>query len=245
MLLAIGAGAGAEGAHYRDTIAARALAQGATIERSSARSVRVLWRAETSEKVVALTFDDGPGSTLTAPLLDVLREKGVRATFCLVGQRAYDQRDLVRREMRDGHELANHTWSHADLGLEGCERVKSELERTDQLLADLTGRRPVVIRPPYGRINGALLEHAAQSGQKVLLWDIKLQEARFDSAGNVNYVLDHMSPGSVFLGHDAGADNRRIGTQAISELIDRAQARGYTFLTASEMFQKDGTSQTA
>jgi peptidoglycan/xylan/chitin deacetylase (PgdA/CDA1 family) len=198
-----------------------------------------MWRANTSDKVMALSFDDGPGTSLTAPLLDVLRDEQVRATFCLVGRRAFERRELVVRQMRDGHELVNHTWSHADLSLLEYDAAKQELERTDQLLSEITGRAPRLIRPPYGRIDGALLQYAARAHQHILLWDLRFHEAQFDPAGNVEYVLENMRPGSVLLGHDAGSKDRYVGIRAVPEVIREAKRRGYEFLTASEMFARD------
>ncbi len=235
-----GASAAANTTRGQDIAAARGRGDGATVAQlSSATSLRVLWRANTVTKVMALTFDDGPGSRLTAPLLEVLREERVRATFSLVGKRAHQYQDLVRAEMRSGHELANHSWSHADLSLLTYDGLKPELERTDQLLYELSGRRPAVIRPPYGRLNGGLLQYAARADQGILLWDLRFQESALDSAGNAAYVLDQMRPGSVLLGHDAGSANRYVGTQAVPAIIKEAKQRGYTFLTASEMFEVD------
>lgn len=239
----LGAGVAAASAgtvRYRDTAGSRARADGATVaELSSASSLRVLWRAQTDQKVIALSFDDGPGERLTAPLLDVLREERVRATFCLVGQQAFERRELVRQQVRDGHKLANHTWSHADVSQLGDDELRPELERTDALLSELTGARPTVIRPPYGRVNGALLQHAARAGQRLALWDLRFHESTFDATGNADYVLEHMRPGSVVVGHDAGSRNRHVGTQAVPAIIRGARDRGYEFVTLSEMFSLD------
>jgi peptidoglycan-N-acetylglucosamine deacetylase len=237
----VGAGGAGAAVRYRDVTAARERNDGATVAtHSDATSLRVLWRARTDEKVMAFTFDDGPGEELTAGLLDVLREEQVRATFCLVGERARELPGLVRTQVGRGHELANHSWSHADLGLLDYEGVKRELERTDDVLADLSGgRRPAVIRPPYGRVNGALLQHAARTGQDVLLWDMRFRESELDTEGNAQHVLANLRPGTVLLGHDAGKSNRRIGIEAVPAIIKEAKARGYAFLTASEMFDLD------
>jgi len=164
----------------------------------------------------------------------------VRVTFSLVGKRAFAHRDLVRRQLAAGHELANHTWSHADLSRLDSTRQQAELERTDQLLYELSGKRPAMIRPPYGRVNGALLEHAARNGQHVLLWDMRFHEGSYDSAGNAAWVLKTMRPGSILLGHDAGSANRYVGTQAVPAIIEGAKRRGYEFVTASEMYELDG-----
>ncbi|MGQ0846639.1 MAG: polysaccharide deacetylase family protein [Sporichthyaceae bacterium] len=240
--VAVGA-AGVGGAatmRFGDVAAARERALGATYaERSRASSLTVLWRADTDRKAMALTFDDGPGEKLTPRLLDLLREAKVRATFLLVGSRAVALPDLVRRQVRDGHELGNHSWSHADLSLLDFHDLRRDLERTDDALGDLTGRRPAVIRPPYGRVNGALLQHAAIAGQQVLLWDVRLREGDLDAAGNAAWVAENLRPGTIVLAHDEGSANRRVGIDAVPGILKAARERGYEFLTASEMAELD------
>ncbi|MGQ0467267.1 MAG: polysaccharide deacetylase family protein [Sporichthyaceae bacterium] len=234
---AVGLG-GAGAARYRDVAAARERGLAATFaERSSATGLQVLWRADTTRKVAALTFDDGPGEELTPGLLDVLRDVGVRATFLLVGSRAKERSDLVRRQVREGHEIGNHSWSHADLSLLEFDAVRRELTRTDDLLEELTGRRPVVVRPPFGRINGALLQHVAMARQHLLLWDVRLREGDLDTAGNVAWVGENLRPGTIVLCHDAGSDNRVIGIRAIPGIVATARERGFEFVTASEMVE--------
>lgn len=229
---------GAATVRYRDVARARERSFAATFaERSSASSLQVLWRANTERKVMALTFDDGPGDRLTPGLLEVLRTVKVRATFLLVGERARARPDLVRAQVRDGHEVGNHSWSHADLSLLGFDDLRRDLERTDEVLTDLTGRRPNVVRPPFGRVNGALLQHTAMVGQRVLLWDVRLRESDLDAPGNVAWASDNLRPGTILLGHDAGPENRSIGIAAVPGIVKAARERGYAFLTASEMFE--------
>lgn len=225
---------------YSDIASARRRGDGATFATlSSATSINVLWRARTDRKVIALTFDDGPSAEHTGRLLDALKAANARATFAVVGRNAEQFRDLVRRQHNDGHEVANHTWNHADLSLHEYDRCKRELSRTDELVADLTGSPTAVIRPPFGRINGQLLQYAAQTGQKVVLWDMRLLEDQFDAAGNTSYVLDHLRPGTVVLAHDAGLAKRRVGMAAVPAILAGAHKAGYEFVTVSEMFDLD------
>lgn len=237
---AVGAG-GAGGMHHRDVADARDRGLAAThAERSTTGALQVLWRADTERKVMALTFDDGPGEQLTPRLLEMLREARVRATFLLVGSRARERPDLVRAQHDGGHEVGNHSWSHRDLSLLDFAELRRDLERTDAQLSDLTGRRPTVIRPPFGRVNGALLQHAAMADQRILLWDLRLREGDLDTPGNIGWVTENLRPGMILLGHDAGSANRYIGVDAVPGIIKAAKERGYEFLTASEMFEADG-----
>lgn len=238
---AAGVTGGAAGMRYRDIASARDRGHADTYtERSTTGALRVLWRADTERKVMALTFDDGPGEELTPRLLAMLREAKVRATFLLVGTQVRARPELVREQLRDGHEVGNHSWSHRDLSLLDFEDLRRDLERTDEVLADLSGRRPTVLRPPFGRVNGALLQHAAMVNQQILMWDLRLREGDLDAAGNVAWVRDNLRPGVILLGHDAGSANRFIGVDAVPGIIRAAQERGYEFLTASEMLELDG-----
>lgn len=235
----VGSAVGAE--RYYEVASARRRGDGATVAPlSNATSINVMWRADTTRKVLALTFDDGPGEEHTARLLDVLREAGARATFAVVGRNAARLPDLVRRQYDDGHEIANHTWNHADLSLHEYDRCRRELERTDEVVADLTGAPTAVIRPPFGRINGNMLQYAARTGQKVAMWDMRLLEDELDADGNVDYVLGHLRPGSIVLCHDAGLAKRRVGMAAIPGILAGARRAGFEFVTVSEMFELDG-----
>lgn len=199
-------------------------------------TLRVLWQPNTTERVMALTFDDGPMERFTRPLLEVLENKGVPATFCVVGLRAEAQQDLVRRELSGRHELVNHTWSHPDLSQLDEAAVEREIARTDDVLTRLTGHRPALFRPPYGRLSGRALRQSAQAGHDVLVWNVLVRDRSETSEANARRVLTGLSPGTVVLGHDQGPSYRHVGMQAVPAIIDGARARGYRFVTASEMF---------
>ncbi len=242
-LAGLGTAGGVGATRYRDVASDRGRADAAGVsEGSRSTSVRVLWRAETDRKVMALTFDDGPGDNLTAGLLDVLRDKDVRVSFCVVGRNVQQHRDLIAREVAGRHELLNHSWDHADLSRLDYAGVAAQLERTDTLLAELTGAPPALIRPPFGRISGQVLQHAAESRRSVLMWSIRFHEADRDSAANVSDVMAALRPGLIVLGHDVGPANRAVGIAAVPGIIDAARAKGYEFVTASEMLTLDGTS---
>lgn len=209
---------------------------GPAVRRTSAR---VLWRADTDERVLALTFDDGPTLPWTREYLDILAEAGVRGTFNVVGGNAVAHVDLLRRDLAAGHELCNHTYTHIDLGRADERHIREELERTDEALRRLTGVRPSILRPPYGHLSALALRCAADMGYDVALWDVKLYEKALDPAGNTRHVLDTIGPGSVLLAHDAGGPQRGVGVAALPGIIGEAKARGYRFVTVSELLALD------
>lgn len=226
---------------WRDRADMRLRADAASsVEPRRADSLRVMWRATTTEKVLALTFDDGPVEELTAPLLDLLDDAKVPATFCVVGSRAARQESLLRRQVSGRHELVNHTWDHPDLCLLGASAVADELDRTDDVIRRATGSRPRMLRPPFGRLSGAVLEAAAERDLDVLMWDVRLHEKSgegpADSDDVAREVLDVLHPGMVLLGHDGGPGPHHVGVAAMPQVLREAKARGYRFVTASEMF---------
>jgi peptidoglycan/xylan/chitin deacetylase (PgdA/CDA1 family) len=198
---------------------------------------RVIWKAPTTEKLIALTFDDGPMPENTPAILDILAEKKVRATFMVVGSHVAANPDLFRREMAGKHEIGNHTWSHTVLPFTDRNGVDREMRRADEIIERLSGKRPTLFRPPRGCISGDCLTVASRLDYDVLMWSLQLHEDAFDAAGNVAYVADKLVPGTVLLAHDYGNASRKVGLRALPDLIDAVRARGYQFVTASELLQ--------
>jgi len=198
---------------------------------------RVIWKAPTTEKLIALTFDDGPMPKYTPQILDILAAKKVRATFMVVGERVEANPDLFRREMAGKHEIGNHTWTHQNLPFAERGVVEREMRRTDEIVERLSGTRPTLFRPPRGCISGDCLTVASRLEYDVLMWSLRLHEAAFDAAGNVAHVTDNLVPGTVLLAHDYGDASRAVGLRALPDLIDAVRDRGYEFVTASELLQ--------
>lgn len=241
----VAGGVAAAGVSYADTGATRHRAFAAKHEPTMPTSTRLLWRADTDEQVLALTFDDGPDPRYTVPLLEVLREHDVPATFFVCGGRAVRHRELLRQEVSGRHEVGNHTWNHSDLAMLSRDETRQELASTSQAIADATGRGPAVLRPPWGRISGTMMHIAAEQDLDVMVWDVRLleRERERDAAGNVEHVLDSLRPGMVLLGHDAGPGPHEVGIAAMPGIIRGAKERGFRFVTASEMLALDRTTQ--
>jgi len=237
-LATVATGAGRATAQQASTAEQRDLAAAAGVPGAPA-GTRVLWRARTDVRVLALTFDDGPSAEYTPALLDLLAHEDVRATFCVVGRRLLTAPELFRREVDEGHEIVNHSWTHADLSALSPARVYDELRRTDDWITEVTGRRPRLVRPPYGRISGTVLAAAARLEHDVLLWDAQAVERGVTVAQDVTHLLDALRPGQVLLMHDQGPVRRRIGMASVLPVIRGARDRGYRFVPASELFALD------
>jgi peptidoglycan/xylan/chitin deacetylase (PgdA/CDA1 family) len=237
----LAAGGSGAGVSYASTRTSRDRAFAASRQPRMPSSTRLGWRAQTDEPVLALTFDDGPDPRYTRPLLELLAEHDVPATFFVCGKRAVQHRELLRRQVAGRHEIGNHTWGHTDLSTLSRAATREELGRTSQLIADVTGAGPALMRPPWGRINGTAMHVAAEQRLDVMVWDVRLLVRERDPAGNIEHVLDHLEPEMVLLGHDAGPGPHQVGVAAMPGIIRGAHARGFRFVTASEMLSLDQT----
>ena len=188
---------------------------------------------------VALTFDDGPHFALTPRLLDTLKAKGVHATFFVVGQNAKEYPAILKRAVAEGHEIGNHSWSHPNLAKLSDEAVKSELNRTSDAIESAIGKRPTLMRPPYGSFTKAQGKwFHDELGFTVILWDVDPDDWRDPGAAVVeDRVLNGwkdstgVRPGSIVLSHDI----HKGTVEAEPEIIDKLIAKGYKFATVSEL----------
>ncbi|MFI0485139.1 polysaccharide deacetylase family protein [Actinomadura sp. 9N215] len=183
-------------------------------------------------KCVALTFDDGPAAS-TGELLDILAARHVKATFFLIGENAAEHPELVRREHEAGHELADHSYSHADLGRASEKKILSELTRTQDAIRRASGVTPVMLRPPYGSTSKRLTRITRDLGMAQVLWTVDPQDWESRDTEDVErQVLKAARPGHIVLMHDI----HRTTVRAVPKIIDGLAARGYVFVTVSELF---------
>src|SRR5256714_14976626 len=184
---------------------------------------------------IALTFDDGPNAKLTPKLLDLLAAHHIKATFFLIGENAAEYPDIVARERREGHEVANHSWSHPNFGKMSDEGVRSQLRRTDDAIRSATGSRPTLMRPPYGSVTARQKKWINQeSGYRVILWDVDPLDWKRPGPPVVrNRILKETQPGSIVLSHDI-----HPGTiEAMPSTLDALEAKGFKFVTVSELIR--------
>jgi peptidoglycan/xylan/chitin deacetylase (PgdA/CDA1 family) len=184
-----------------------------------------------------MTFDDGPHATNTPKLLDLLAKKHIKATFFLVGQCAAEYPQLVKREMAEGHEVANHSWSHPVLAKMSEEGVRNELQKTDDAITHATGSRPKIMRPPYGELTQKQRQWVHNEfGYRVILWDVDPLDWKDRNAATVaRRIIASARPGSIILSHDIHATT----IAAMPEVFDALLAKGYKFVTVSELLAMD------
>lgn len=182
---------------------------------------------------VAMTFDDGPSAKLTPKLLDLLAAHHVKATFFLIGENAAENPELAAREEREGHEVANHSWSHPNLAKMSEDGVRSQLRRTDDAIKSAIGHSPTLMRPPYGSITAHEKKWINQEfGYKIVLWDVDPLDWRRPGAAAVcNRIVKNTRAGSIILAHDI-----HPGTiEAMPCVLKELEKKGFKFVTVSEL----------
>jgi peptidoglycan-N-acetylglucosamine deacetylase len=182
---------------------------------------------------IAMTFDDGPSAALTPKLLDLLAAHHIKATFFVIGENVAEHPEIVARAAREGHEIGNHSWSHPNFGKMSQENVRSQLQRTDDAIKNAIGKRPTLLRPPYGSITEREKRWIHDEfGYKIILWDVDpLDWKRPGPAVVRSRILKETRPGSIVLSHDI-----HPGTiEAMPSTFDELEARGFKFVTVSEL----------
>ncbi|MDT8900440.1 polysaccharide deacetylase family protein [Anaeroselena agilis] len=207
---------------------------GSEVEKTLADNARVVKYIPTTHKIVALTFDDGPGKK-TPEILSILRARNVRATFFVVGEMVEKYPQYVRDEFAGGHEVGNHTFTHVRLSHINKEKLLNELDRTDRLLAKTLGIKCTLFRPPGGGYDHTLLDEASRRDYTIVLWSVDSHDWYSSGEGIVRSVLRNTRPGGIILFHDG------IGPLPTSKvlplIIDRLKEQGYEFLTVSELLR--------
>lgn len=195
-------------------------------------------RGSAQEKKVALTFDDGPDTRFTPKVLDALKASQVKATFFVLGVQANAHPDIIRRIVKEGHVIGNHSYSHANLPKLTADKFQSQIISTESVLQGLIGYAPKLIRPPYGAINEEQVRWIADHHYLIVNWNVdSLDWKSLNSDQVLNNIMQQTKPGSIILQHSGGADSQDLsGTvQALGPLISKLKAAGYTFVTVPEL----------
>ena len=209
-------------------------------ELSSDSAHRPVLRANrTAAGRIALTFDDGPHPTMTAPILDLLAEYGVQATFFVIGVNAEAHPDIVWREIAEGHEIGNHTKTHPDLSRLNYRAAAEEVTGAQSVLFARYEYPPRLLRPPGGEVNENLCRLADGLDYELILWSVDTRDwAHTDTATIVRTVCENISDGDVILFHDFITGEAHT-LEALRELIPQLISRGYEFVTVSRLFGFD------
>src|SRR5437773_4245604 len=183
----------------------------------------------------AMTFDDGPSATLTPKLLDLLAAHHIKATFFVIGENVAEHPEIVARAAQEGHEIANHSWSHPNFGKMSDENVRRQLQQTDDAIKNATGKRPTLLRPPYGSITAREKRWIHDEfGYDIILWDVDPYDWKRPGPAVVRArILKETRPGSIVLSHDI-----HPGTiEAMPSTFDELETKGFKFVTVSELIR--------
>jgi peptidoglycan/xylan/chitin deacetylase (PgdA/CDA1 family) len=184
-----------------------------------------------NDKVVALTFDDGPNPSTTQKILDVLKQYGARATFFVLGDRAEEFPGILKQIYDNGNEIGNHSYDHKDFKKLSTEDMLDEVEKTNQIIFNAVGARPILVRPPYGNITENI---ASEIGRACILWTVDPEDWKYKDVDiDYNNVMDNVQDGDIVLMHDIYQASADAAVQIIKELT----ARGYKLVTVSQMIQ--------
>ena len=191
-----------------------------------------------NEKLVALTFDDGPDVKYTTKILEILKQNNIKATFFIVGNRAKAHPEMVKRISIEGHTIGNHTWDHPDIKKMDITKLKDEVQQTDDLINSIVGYKPHLFRPPYGFANVNDIKELGKLGYKIIDWSVDTK----DWAGTppdqmMDYVTKELRPGAIVLEHCAGGKNENLDNTvaALPRIISYLKDNGYRFVTVPEL----------
>ena len=187
--------------------------------------------ADPEEKLVALTFDDGPHPVYTEEILDVLDQAGIKASFFMMGKEAELYPDVVKKVSDAGHLIGNHTYTHANVCQISADETTEEITKTNDILEGLTGKRPQFFRPPFGCKNETLEK---QTGMFWIFWDVDTLDWSLQNAEQVYCkVVKNVGENDIILMHDAYPST----VEAVRELIPALQEMGYTFVTVDRLVE--------
>lgn len=198
---------------------------------------RLVPRIDATAPVVALTFDDGPIPARLDEILEPLAARRVRATFFVTGAELAATPDAGRRLVAAGHELGNHTYSHARMVFRSPGFIRDEVERTDALIRASGQQGQIYFRPPFCYKLVGLPWFLARSGRTSVTWDVEpdsYPDVAASAAGIVGHVLDRVRPGSIVLLH-VWHESRHTSRAAIPMIVEALQAKGYRFVTVGEL----------
>jgi peptidoglycan/xylan/chitin deacetylase (PgdA/CDA1 family) len=203
-----------------------------------------IFRVNRAEKVVALTFDDGPSPVWTPKILDELRKANIKATFFMLGEHVAKYPEIARRVAQEGHEIGNHTYDHHVMVYYTLEELEKEIKDTERIIQKVTGKTTRYFRPPKAWLTTQEKKKIEELGYKVILWSLNSKDwVTFDDKYIVKYLAEHVHPGDIILFHDSGGifsaegGDRHETVRTISQLVDKLHQMGYKLVTISELLE--------
>ncbi|MEH1820186.1 MAG: polysaccharide deacetylase family protein [Nostoc sp.] len=201
-------------------------------------------KLKANEKVIALTFDDGPGPKNTAQILEILKKNDIKATFFMIGEMVKYFPQVAKQVAADGHVIGNHTWHHWYRRMDVA-TAASEIDRTAEIIYKTTGEKTTLFRPPGGFLNNGLVKYAENEKYAVMMWSEESGDAERRSPQVpmlIKNVLKYAKPGAIVLMHDGGG-NRSKSVKALPEIIAGLKSQGYRFVTIPQLLEMQAQEQ--
>lgn len=203
-----------------------------------------LYHIEVPEKLVALTFDDGPSPVWTPKILDALKKSGVKATFFMIGEHVEQYPEIARRVAAEGHEIGNHSYDHHVLIYYKMDELEKEIKDTERIIKNITGKTTVYFRPPKAWLTKEEKKKLKEMGYEIILWSLNSKDwVTFDDKYMIKYLVKNIRPGDIVLFHDSGGvfktegGNRQETVLTISRIAEKLREKGYNFVTVSELLR--------
>lgn len=210
----------------------------ASADISSGIYLKSFCRKSTAEKILTLTFDDGPDEIMTPKVLDVLKQYNIKATFFLIGNKTVQHPQIVKRLIAEGHSIGNHTYSHKGIfPLSSAKVVETELQNCSDAIADISGVEPKLFRPPFGVTNPIIGRVVRCSGLNSIGWSIRSLDtlSRRSREDICSRIIRQLHPGAIILLHDRCNDADVL----LQMLIPRIIEKGYTFTDINNLILND------
>lgn len=201
---------------------------------------KVIWETRTKEKIVAITFDDGPNELYTTKILDILAKYHAKATFFVIGKQAEKFPTIIKREVKEGHEVAVHSYTHNYNKINNEEKLKDELDQSSNVIQSLTGYKPTLFRPVGGFYNDSIVNTAINNDYRVIMWSWHQDTKDWSQPGIINItnqVISNARPGDIILLHDSGGDRSQT-VKALENILQYFNKSGYKCITVSEMLYR-------
>ena len=220
--------------YYTYKVVAAYSSEGQEARSSYSKACKVLASTiNPSKKMVAITYDDGPGP-YTKKIVNCLKKNNGAATFFVVGENVSRYRSSVKAAYKNGCEIGNHSWNHSNLASLSSSQIKSQMSRTDAQIKKATGKKATLMRTPYGSCGGAVRRSV---GKPIILWSIDTLDWKTRSKSKtISAVMNHVKDGDIILMHDI----HKPTMQASLEIIPRLRKKGYQLVTVSQLAKYRG-----
>lgn len=207
----------------------------------SQQNLAVVTRGSKQEKLLALSFDDGPHPEYTIEILDTLKKHNTVATFFVLGQHAEKYPEIIKRQVSEGHEIGNHSYSHINMRKSSPKEIQKEFNSTQEIIYSICGIKPKLFRPPYGNYNDDVIKVVDSHDSTLVLWTFYQDSKDWSNPGVeciVETTLSKVENGDIILLHDYVYKKKSHTVEALKIILPDLINRGYRFVTISDLIDK-------